>query len=42
MILDMPLMLLKLKLELGWDAEENFETGYCKTIHWYLNKYNLR
>jgi len=27
----------KLEKELGWKAEENFETGIQKTIDWYLN-----
>ena len=27
----------KLKSELGWSAEENFDTGIRKTIQWYLN-----
>ena len=30
----------KIETELGWNAEENFETGIQKTIEWYLNKYN--
>jgi len=30
----------KLENELGWKANENFESGILKTIHWYLNKYN--
>ena len=30
----------KIENELGWKADENFETGIKKTIHWYLNKYN--
>ncbi|WP_456438921.1 dTDP-glucose 4,6-dehydratase [Psychroserpens sp.] len=30
----------KIEKELGWKADENFETGIKKTIHWYLNKYN--
>lgn len=30
----------KLEKELGWKADENFETGIKKTIEWYLNKYN--
>ena len=30
----------KIENELGWKAEENFETGIQKTIEWYLNKYN--
>ena len=29
----------KLENELGWKADENFETGILKTIHWYLEKY---
>lgn len=29
----------KLENELGWKADENFETGIKKTIDWYLNKY---
>lgn len=31
----------KLENELGWRADENFDTGIVKTIEWYLNKYNL-
>ncbi|WP_108802654.1 dTDP-glucose 4,6-dehydratase [Aquimarina sp. Aq107] len=31
----------KIENELGWCAEENFESGIEKTIHWYLEKYNL-
>lgn len=30
----------KIENELGWRAEENFESGIEKTIHWYLKKYN--
>lgn len=30
----------KIESELGWIANENFETGIVKTIDWYLNKYN--
>lgn len=30
----------KIETELGWKADENFETGIRKTIAWYLNKYN--
>ena len=30
----------KLEKELGWKADENFETGIKKTIEWYLKKYN--
>ncbi len=29
----------KIEQELGWKAEENFESGIQKTIAWYLNKY---
>lgn len=29
----------KLETELGWQADENFETGIKKTIAWYLAKY---
>ena len=29
----------KLEQELGWKADENFETGIEKTIEYYLNKY---
>ena len=30
----------KLENELGWKADENFDTGIVKTINWYLNKYS--
>jgi len=30
----------KLETELGWKADENFETGILKTVNWYLGKYN--
>lgn len=30
----------KLENELGWQADESFETGILKTIEWYLKKYN--
>ncbi|MCD2258250.1 dTDP-glucose 4,6-dehydratase [Psychroserpens luteolus] len=30
----------KIEDELGWKADENFETGIKKTIDWYLDKYN--
>ena len=30
----------KIEEELGWKADENFETGILKTIEWYLGKYN--
>ncbi|WP_339710933.1 dTDP-glucose 4,6-dehydratase [uncultured Kriegella sp.] len=29
----------KIKKELGWQPEENFDSGIHKTIKWYLNKY---
>jgi len=29
----------KLENELGWKADENFDTGIIKTINWYLEKY---
>lgn len=28
----------KIEKELGWKAEENFETGIRKTVEWYLNR----
>ena len=28
----------KIENELGWRADENFETGIVKTIQWYLDK----
>lgn len=31
----------KLENELGWKADENFDTGIVKTIQWYLKKYKL-
>ena len=30
----------KLENELGWKADENFDTGIIKTVDWYLRKYN--
>jgi len=30
----------KLENELGWKADENFDTGIVKTIDWYLKRYN--
>ncbi len=30
----------KIENDLGWRANENFETGIVKTIQWYLTKYN--
>ncbi|MDN5115238.1 dTDP-glucose 4,6-dehydratase [Aliarcobacter butzleri] len=32
----------KLENELGWKADENFDTGIVKTIEWYLNKYGVK
>lgn len=32
----------KIEKELGWKAEENFESGIKKTIQWYLEKYNKK
>ena len=29
----------KIETELGWKADENFDSGIVKTIEWYLNKY---
>ena len=29
----------KIENELGWRAEENFESGIMKTVEWYLKKY---
>ncbi len=29
----------KIETELGWKADENFETGIVKTVDWYLEKY---
>ncbi len=29
----------KLETELGWKAEENFDTGIVKTVDWYLNAF---
>lgn len=30
----------KIESELGWQAQENFETGILKTVNWYINKYS--
>ncbi len=30
----------KIEAQLGWRAEENFESGIMKTVEWYLDKYN--
>ncbi|MCT7487182.1 dTDP-glucose 4,6-dehydratase [Aliarcobacter cryaerophilus] len=32
----------KLENELGWKADENFDTGIVKTIEWYLKKYGIK
>lgn len=32
----------KIENELGWKADENFDSGIIKTIEWYLEKYNAR
>lgn len=32
----------KLENELGWNADENFESGIIKTVEWYLEKYNRK
>lgn len=29
----------KIEVELGWKAEENFESGIKKTVRWYIEKY---
>ncbi len=31
----------KIENELGWQAEENFESGIVKTVDWYLRKYGI-
>ncbi|MGI5912892.1 MAG: GDP-mannose 4,6-dehydratase [Syntrophomonadaceae bacterium] len=28
----------KIETELGWQAEENFESGIKKTVEWYLDR----
>ncbi len=30
----------RIETELGWKADENFETGIVKTVDWYLEKYS--
>ena len=30
----------KIENELGWKADENFESGILKTVRWYLEKFN--
>jgi dTDP-glucose 4,6-dehydratase len=32
----------KIENELGWKADENFESGIEKTVQWYLSKYEIR
>ena len=32
----------KIENELGWRADENFESGIIKTIEWYLEKYYIQ
>lgn len=32
----------KIETQLGWKANENFETGIKKTIEWYLEKYSIK
>lgn len=32
----------KLENELGWKADENFDSGIVKTTQWYLNKYGVK
>src|SRR5574344_191908 len=32
----------KLTTELGWKADETFDTGIVKTVEWYLRKYNAK
>jgi len=32
----------KLENELGWKADEDFDSGIIKTIEWYLGKYNAK
>jgi len=29
----------KLETELGWRADENFDSGIVKMVEWYLRKY---
>lgn len=31
----------KLETELGWRADENFDTGIVLTVDWYLEKYKV-
>ena len=32
----------KIENELGWRADENFDSGILKTVEWYLNKYGIK
>lgn len=32
---------IKLETELGWKADENFDSGIIKTIEWYLDQYGI-
>lgn len=32
----------KIETQLGWKADENFDSGILKTIEWYLNKYGVK
>jgi dTDP-glucose 4,6-dehydratase len=32
----------KLENELGWKADENFDSGILLTVEWYLNKYEVK
>ncbi|MDQ1325829.1 MAG: dTDP-glucose 4,6-dehydratase [Campylobacterota bacterium] len=32
----------KIETELGWKADENFESGIIKTVEWYLEKYKIK
>ena len=31
----------KIEKQLGWNADENVETGIKKTVNWYIDKYNV-
>jgi dTDP-glucose 4,6-dehydratase len=31
----------KIETELGWKADENFDTGIVKTVDWYLKRYDI-
>jgi len=32
----------KIETELGWKADENFESGIVKTVEWYLKSYGVK